>query len=109
MVYLITNPTSLMNFSTEIGSSDGNTSEKVPFCSDEIQFEYSTESKWIKFELSELTFTLKWMNLQKLNFPFLLLIKNEQRASGILSCGIYYDDLIQVKSLCDDQVCMILI
>ena len=48
-------------------------------------------------------------NLQKLDFAFSLLIKNEQRASGILSCGIYYDDLIQVKSLCDDQVCMILI
>ena len=48
-------------------------------------------------------------DLQKLNFAFLLLIKNEQRASGILSSSIYYDDLIQVKSLCDDQVCMILI
>ena len=51
----------------------------------------------------------KMDDLQKLYFAFLLLIKNEQRASGILSCGIYYDDLIQVKSLCDDQVCMILI
>lgn len=40
---------------------------------------------------------------------FFALDKNEQRASGILSWGIYYDDLIQVKSLCDDQVCMILI
>ena len=48
VLYLKTNPTSLMNFSTEIGSLYGNTSEKLPFCSHEIQFEYWNESKFIK-------------------------------------------------------------
>ena len=46
---------------------------------------------------------------KQLNFALKTLDKIMNRASGILSCGIYYDDLIQVKSLYDDQVCMILI
>ena len=104
-----------MNFSTEIGSSDGNTSEKVPLCSHEIQFEYRNKSELIKTERSE-----EAMNqtgaVQSKTYP-----KMDAKISKKLSCsftfdkimnrasGIYYDDLIQVKSLCDDQVCMILI